>query len=47
MGNHMKTTEIVLLGAGNVATSLAPALSRVGHVVQVYSRTLRHAQELA
>lgn len=43
----MKTTEIVLLGAGNVATSLAPALSRVGHVVQVYSRTLRHAQELA
>lgn len=36
-----------MLGAGNVATSLAPALDRVGRVVQVYSRDLSHAECLA
>ncbi len=33
--------RIVILGAGNIATTLAPALARVGHeIAQVYSRTL-------
>lgn len=41
-------TEIVFIGAGNVASHLAPALesSRVGQVCQVYSRTPESAQAL-
>ncbi|MCR5152999.1 MAG: DUF2520 domain-containing protein [Prevotella sp.] len=38
----------VMIGAGNVATSLVPALQKAGHeVVQVYSRTLASAKRLA
>lgn len=40
--------EIVLIGAGNVATHLGRALAEAGHhVVQVYSRTSASAQALA
>lgn len=39
--------RIVLLGAGNVAWHLAPALQAVGHNINcVYSRTLSHAEAL-
>lgn len=47
--NHPhKLAKIVFLGAGNVATHLAPALERsgVGQVCQVYSRTPASAQAL-
>lgn len=38
----------VILGAGNLAASLAIAIKNAGiHVLQVYSRTLEHAQQLA
>lgn len=37
--------RIVVIGGGNVAASLVPALG--DRVVQVYSRTLAHAEELA
>ncbi|MBP5561476.1 MAG: DUF2520 domain-containing protein [Muribaculaceae bacterium] len=40
-------TRVVLIGAGNVATSLALALCSKCHLVQIYSRTLGHAKELA
>lgn len=40
-------SRIIVLGSGNVATSLAPALSGVGDVVQVWSRDLAHASVLA
>ncbi len=40
--------KIAILGAGNVAWHLAPALEAAGHtVICVYSRTLNHAQALA
>lgn len=40
--------NIVLLGSGNVATHLGLALKRAGHeILQVYSRDLQHAEELA
>lgn len=39
--------SIVCIGSGNVAWSLAPALDAVARVVQVYSPTLAHAQDLA
>ena len=40
--------RIVLIGSGNLATNLGKALARVGQqVVQVYSYTQSHAQELA
>lgn len=40
--------RIVLLGAGNVASHLGPALQRAGHeLVQVYSRSEESASELA
>lgn len=41
--------SIVFIGAGNVATHLAPAMERagIGCVVQVYSRAMRSAQALA
>ena len=39
---------IVMIGAGRVATHLAPALSACGYrIPQVYSRTLEAAQTLA
>ena len=39
---------IVMIGAGRVATHLAPALSACGHrIIQVYSRTLESARTLA
>src|SRR5688572_33356743 len=44
----MEKLRIVILGAGNVAWHLAPALEKAGHeVVAVYSRTEISARELA
>lgn len=44
----MTTYNIVLIGAGNVATHLGKALHQAGHrIIQVYSKTLKHAEELA
>ncbi len=43
-----KYTKLVVIGAGNLAGHLAPALEDAGLVVSsVYSRRLRHAQRLA
>jgi len=40
--------NIILLGAGNLATNLAHALTQQGHrIVQVYSRTIESAKALA
>lgn len=40
--------QIVFIGAGRLATSLAPALHEAGHeIVQVYSRTMASASALA
>lgn len=40
--------RIVFIGAGNLASSLAPAVQRAGHqIVQVYSRTMTSARALA
>lgn len=44
----MKSERIVLVGAGNLATSLAPALKNIGvPPVAVWSRTLKSASSLA
>ncbi|EHP49382.1 Rossmann-like and DUF2520 domain-containing protein [Odoribacter laneus] len=43
----MMNKKIVLIGAGNVAHHLAPALLRAGmNMCQIYSRTLESAREL-
>ncbi len=43
-----KQMKIVFLGAGNLACHLSVALQNAGHdIVQVYSRTLKSANELA
>ncbi|MBQ7209763.1 MAG: DUF2520 domain-containing protein [Paludibacteraceae bacterium] len=40
--------QIVVIGAGNLATSLVPAFARCGHqITQVVSRTLPSAEQLA
>ncbi len=39
--------RVVIIGSGNVATSLAHSLSSRCEVAQIYSRTLSHARELA
>ena len=39
--------RVCLIGAGNVATHLAIALSRVANIVQIYSHTLENAISLA
>ncbi len=40
--------KICILGAGNLAWNLAQALHRAGHkVIEVFSRTREHAEELA
>ena len=39
--------RVVIIGSGNVATSLAHGLVACSRVVQIYSRTLTHAQSLA
>lgn len=40
--------DIVIVGAGNLATSLTLALSQAGHSIKaVFSRTIEHAAELA
>jgi len=40
--------EIIFIGAGNVASHLAPALRKAGHQIpQIYSRTLESAKQLA
>lgn len=39
--------RVALLGAGNVAWNLAPALEDAGHeITEVYARTLRQAEEI-
>lgn len=45
---HRPLVRIVFIGAGNVATHLAPAFEKcgVGHVCQVYSRSENSAQDL-
>src|SRR5947207_633597 len=44
----MGKLKIAMLGAGNVAWHLAPALEKAGHeIIAVYSRTERSASELA
>lgn len=43
----MKKQRVVMLGSGNVATSLAMALKDNCEVVQIYSRTLDNANTLA
>jgi predicted short-subunit dehydrogenase-like oxidoreductase (DUF2520 family) len=48
MKRSIQDTQIVILGAGNLATNLAKALYRQGfRISQVYSRTAEHARELA
>lgn len=43
----MKDKKIVLIGAGNVAHHLAPALLKAGiNLCQIYSRTIESAREL-
>ncbi len=39
--------QVVIIGSGNVATSLAHGLASRCEVAQIYSRTLAHAQALA
>ena len=39
--------RVVIIGSGNVATSIALALKDKCELVQIYSRTLAHAQQLA
>ena len=39
--------RIVMIGSGNVATSLAHALRGRCRLVQVYSRRMEHARQLA
>jgi predicted short-subunit dehydrogenase-like oxidoreductase (DUF2520 family) len=39
--------RVVIIGSGNVATSLAHALAGLCDVAQIYSRTLSHARALA
>ena len=40
--------KIVFIGSGNVATHMAVALKKAGNeIVQIYSRTLQNAQQLA
>lgn len=39
--------RVVIIGSGNVATSLAHGLKRCCDLVQIYSRQLAHAQALA
>lgn len=40
--------KAVMIGSGNVATHIAPALEKIGfHWVQVYSRNIGHARTLA
>lgn len=38
--------KIVIIGAGNVATHLAIALSKVSDIIQIYSRSLSSAEKL-
>lgn len=40
-------SRIVIIGAGNVASHLAPALDAVSHVETVWSRDIAHAAQLA
>ena len=43
----MKDKRIILIGAGNVAHHLAPALLKAGlNLCQIYSRSIESAREL-
>lgn len=43
----MEKKKVVIIGSGNVATHLALGLASQCELVQVYSRNVEHAQELA
>lgn len=45
--NKVDKTKICLIGAGNVASHLARALSKVANIVQIYSHTIANATALA
>lgn len=47
VGRNLVNPRIVILGAGNVATHLCRALSHKCTVVQIWSRNIDHAKELA
>lgn len=47
MSLPLSGARVVMIGAGNVATSLARALAPLCHIEQIYSRALPHAQALA
>ncbi|MBB6611484.1 DUF2520 domain-containing protein [Pontibacter sp. Tf4] len=49
MAQHkIRPMNITIVGAGNVAWHLAPALQAAGHkITAIYSRTLAHAKELS
>lgn len=42
-----KKLRVVIIGSGNVATAMAAVIAPNHEIVQIYSRTLAHAQELA
>lgn len=42
-----RVTRVVIIGAGNVASHIAPALDKVTEVTQVYSRNIANADEIA
>ena len=44
---HWEMKRVVIIGSGNVATSLAHGLASCCDVAQIYSRQLAHAQALA
>lgn len=46
-GEEMSRLKIGIIGAGNVATHLCMALSRVARIVTIYSHTIEHARSLA
>ncbi|MES2387298.1 MAG: Rossmann-like and DUF2520 domain-containing protein [Bacteroidota bacterium] len=44
----MKYYDVAIIGAGNLAWSLAPALENAGHrITEIWSRSRKHALELA
>lgn len=42
-----RVTRVVIIGAGNVASHIAPALDKVSEVAQVYSRNITNAYAIA
>lgn len=44
---HSTSPKVIILGAGNVATHLAIALNEYCEILQIYNRTIAHAQTIA